>query len=289
MQAWEASAGVGPRELAVLAATAFLAMALAGFAQGSIDPSAGSSSLLVGELKLADDDEGPADRVHATFQAEDLLPGERTEDRLTLIREPPPRPRPGAVQARLSLDVNGAEGPLADNLTVERLAYGGESLREAAAQACGTPLSLSGLADCTGERRGPLQGLADPTPEGRDLVLGVRLPVSAGNEIQGASTEFTVEAHLAAWPVSQAPDLPASSGSSPPSQASQPSSPSGASDIPVASPVVSVPVEACGALVPDTSPIEARAHVQVPGVLVQGSVPVDTLLETHLAAGCGTG
>lgn len=163
---------------------------------------------VVGELKLADDDEGSRDRVHGTFTGDNLAPGDRVESTVTFLREPPPDPVPATLEPRLDVRLEGAESQLGASLEVVTLRYGQADLLPKTRAACGDPISLARLAACTEEPPHPLYDLEDPTPGGTDLSLDVEF-VPRGSPVQGASTSFDVTASLKARPaaVSQQPGL----------------------------------------------------------------------------------
>jgi hypothetical protein len=82
---------------------------------------------------------------------------------------------------------------------VDTLAYGGQDLVRDLEEACQVPVTLATLLACPAAA-GPLSGLEAPTPAGTDLVLGLQMDPGAGNEVQGTSLAFAVEATLEAGP-----------------------------------------------------------------------------------------
>lgn len=180
----------------------------AGAATTLEDPGDSAGHIVVGDLKLADDDEGPSDGVSGTFTAGNLAPGEASRGRLMLLREPFADPFPPAREPRVRFAVDLAEGStLASVLEVVELRYGERDLRDRMERACGAPLVLEVLDRCTDRQRHPLSDLPDPTLQGRDLVLATQLDPDATNEHQGATARFTITATLKARPLeTHAPD-----------------------------------------------------------------------------------
>ncbi len=152
--------------------------------------------VLVGDLELADDDEGPSDGVAGTFVAEDLAPGDRYRSKLLVLRDAssglPSRLTP---QVTISFDLEDPSA-MADALAIEELRYGEEDLRSESRASCGYPLTFAQLAACTQRDEHPLARLADPTPEGRELVMAVSVDHRAANHVQGREVSFDVEVEL---------------------------------------------------------------------------------------------
>lgn len=158
----------------------------------------------VGDLLLADDDEGARDGVSATFVAEGLAPGDRHTARLTLstqgaaVDDLPETPRRTVDDRRVDLRflaTGDAGSPMADAVVVDELGYGTTDLLDRVQAACGSPVTLALLLGCASRSDGPLADL-DPPGRGRELVLTVHLAPWAGNDLQGQAIGFDVEATL---------------------------------------------------------------------------------------------
>lgn len=169
--------GLGGKVVLFVLVVALSASAAVSLNAASPEP----SRLLVGELELADADEGPGERVSGTFVGSNLAPGDRVEERLTIFRKPPLEPLGSVVEPAITVrfEATTTDGPLAENLLVERLSYGGEELVGSVEDACGDPVTLQVLFDCTRTPPHPMHGLRDPTPEGRDLWLGLLMEEAA--------------------------------------------------------------------------------------------------------------
>ncbi len=158
----------------------------------------------MGDLRLADDDEGPGDGVIATFVAQAMAPGDRHTGYLRLSTEGaalddvPEETRHRVDHRRIDLRVladDHAGTGLATRLHVLTLTYGSTDLLDRVATACGMPVTLDVLIGCASREGGPLAGLEAPGP-GRDLVLTVQLDPTVGNALQGTAVGFDVEATL---------------------------------------------------------------------------------------------
>lgn len=157
----------------------------------------GPHRVLVGDLKLADDDEGPSDGVEATFVGHDLAPGDQVTGRLDLFREnPKDLPPPSRPQVELRFDHESRPAAFADQFGVEKLSYGERDLTQDVRQQCEEPVTLAELSRCTQEGDNPLSGLADPTPDGRSLDAVFRFEPAAGSQFAGAELDFRLAAEL---------------------------------------------------------------------------------------------
>lgn len=156
-----------------------------------------SGSLVAGDLKLADDDQGPGDGVSGTFRADNMAPGDIEAAELELVREDE-LGRERAVEPKVTIDLrlDEATGDLADRLLVDELAYAGGDLRPRAEARCGVPLTLAALASCTSTVANPLANLSDPTPGGRSFAMGVVFDPAAGSALENVTVAFTVDAEL---------------------------------------------------------------------------------------------
>lgn len=183
--------------LAVLTAAAILDLGQASDA----DP---LTAATVGDLHLADEDEGPSDGVRATFVAGNLAPGDRHTGSLRLSTEgaalddAPEKVRDGVDHRRVDLafrEDGSDQLTLARHLAVVDLSYGPTDLLEPVRSACQGPVTVETLLTCASRLDGPLTGLPPPG-EGRDLVLTVQLDPASGDTVQGQATGFEVEATL---------------------------------------------------------------------------------------------
>lgn len=189
------SSASSARSLAFVA----LLVAIAWLTAGDLPALGGdeASHHVVGDLKLADADEDPSDGVEGTFTSQNLAPGDRYVSQLTLIRESPTDLPPVAEpQVTVQILPNGTSPALAGALHITQLEYGSESLEEDARRACGSPLTVARLTDCTHTENNPLADLPDPTPEGRELRIGLRFAESAGSALGDQLFSFSVEAEL---------------------------------------------------------------------------------------------
>lgn len=191
--------------VAVLATVAFSQVPEPG-ARSEVD------EVLVGDLKLADEDEGPSDGVRGTFTARELAPGDRYASALVVVREAETS-IPSAVEPRVSVEID-VEGDrlLAEHLLVRGLDYGDHELVRDAERVCGSPLTLALLAECTRGEENPLAALEDPTPEGTPLRLMVELSTEAGNDQQGQAVGFDVTVELYGEKLAMDPPEPCPTG-----------------------------------------------------------------------------
>lgn len=266
--------GTGSRWLLLLGLALLSAAAASPLEQADRDP----GTLVVGDLKLADRDEGPSDGVSGTFRAANLVPGETSTGRLTLLREPFQEGVPPAMEPRVELGFQLDEpSALATVLHVVELRYGDQDLRDQVEAGCGTPLTLQRLARCTERQRHPLSTLPDPTPEGRDLVLGVELGATASNEHQGKAARFTVDASLKAMSPIDAPSPP----EAPPARTPHGPCASVASSHPLVGGLTGLTE-----IRPSPVPSQDEARPPWPQASPPGLPSLSTLLATHLADAC---
>lgn len=251
--------------------------------QGEDAPEA--SDPVVGELKLADDDEGPRDRVEHTFGAANLAPGDTRADELVISREPF-EDLPPALEPRVAITLHGdGSSLLAGHLDVTSLTYGDEGLIEQAIEACGEPLTLARLAACTRTGENPLSELPDPTPEGTSFRLGVQLAPEASSDLEDRSYGFTARVEL----YGRAPSGPAeppsvSSLADPPLERFDRSKPS----------ATCTEIEPADRIEPTTEPLlvsqviddEPPASVRTAGALWDGGPRPSALLGTWLPPSC---
>lgn len=230
----EASARRSTLPLAVALVLALVAVALATGSPGQASDADPLTAATVGDLALADEDEGPRDGVRATFVADALAPGDQHTAYLRLsthgmaLDDAPEDTRRRVDHRRIDLRVvqdAQADTGLGDHIQVLELTYGPTDLLERVQAACGPPVTLATLIGCASQPGGPLADLAAPGP-GRDLVMTVQLDPMASNELQGQAVGFDVEATLHS-PLLETADHHA--GGSPPSSPRPPTG-QGASD-----------------------------------------------------------
>ncbi len=183
--------------LTVLAAAATLDL-------GQASDAGPLTAATIGDLHLADEDEGPSQGVRATFAAQNLAPGDRHTGFLRLSTEGaalddvPEEARDGIDHRRVDLafrEDGSDQRALAGHLAVVELSYGPTDLRELVRSACAGPVTVETLVTCASGPDGPLTGLSPPG-EGRDLVLTVQFDPEAGDQVQGQAVGFEVEATL---------------------------------------------------------------------------------------------
>lgn len=200
----EASGGRTTFPLAVALAVMIVLTAAATLDMGQASDADPLTAATIGDLHLADEDEGPSDGVRATFVAPSLAPGDRHTGYLRLstqgaaLDDAPEDAREAVDHRRVDLTFrpDGSEQrALAGHLTIVELAYGPTDLLERVGSVCREPITLETLLTCASQPDGPLAGLAPPG-DGRDLILTVQLGPGAGNHLQGQALGFEIEATL---------------------------------------------------------------------------------------------
>lgn len=153
--------------------------------------------IVVGDLLLADNDEGPGDGVSSTFVARNLAPGDERSGTLTILRETGTGTSPllDPTVAIAFLD-EGIDIALARALHITQMSYGSVDLAERLEGHCGGPVSMATLFECPERVPGVLDGLPDPGPDGTDLVLAIRFAPDAGAPMGSGQVPFTVEVTL---------------------------------------------------------------------------------------------
>lgn len=251
-----------------------------------------SSHLLVGDLKVSDSGEGPSDRVSGTFTGLNMAPGDQVEERLTVLREPPPDPMPEVLEPTITVrfEETKSQGTLAASLLVETLSYDGADLVPAVEDSCGAPVTLEVLFECTRQPPHPLHGLTDPTPEGRDLWLGVVALEGIG---QGGGTGFHVNVTLHGRTVAEEddpPSFPVGGGSTPGLDGGLGEEPlveaSDRFDAGLENTVSSLAPDACGVLVLGEEWVPEETDGASWAGVGPGGVGVDVLLDTGFGALC---